>query len=794
MSEPIIPKIAWDAEKQRLALEAVLLGLLRHSSEMIAAVDPSLRVLVCSPALSRELEQVWGVQVRAGMSLEEGLAQEQARARLRALWERALRGEAFTVEESLGGPRWGKRRVYQVTLGPLYDERGGLIGAFLRASRVTRRRRTSHRLRRFRLWLERRIARHIADLQEQEQRLRAILDSSATYIFVKDLSGRYLLVSSACRRACARSIVGQSDRELFPPAIAQTLIAHDQQVLEAGRALEFEERLGPDGGGTVFLTVKFPLRDRQGRVYAIGGIATDITQRKHIEQALRESQERLMVALLASGTGTYRWDFRTREGEQDPNLDRLLGLPPGQTITRVEQFMRYIHPEDRPQVEAQHQRCLRLGADFDAVYRIVRPDGTVRWLMDKGKLVRDEQGRPLYMAGACVDVTDRQQAQEELRRAREESQRNLAQLQAVIAHMDQGLIIGDAQGNIVHANPAALKCHGFASIEELQRSTPRLRQLFEVRDLQGRLLPYEQWPSTRALRGQEFSDMEVEVRRRDTGRAFFASYGGAPIFEPDGRHILSVLTVRDITARKQSERRLRELNETLEQHVAQRTALAQQRADQIHQLAMELIQAEQRERRRIAAVLHDHLQQLLVAAKLGVESLKPQAAGQAHSKLEEVAELLMQSIEASRTLSVELSPPVLFDHGLVAALRWLAQQFDVRHGLHVEVRAQGQCEPRASEVKAMLFQAVRELLLNVVKHAHTDRAWIDVQRTDDLIQIVVEDHGRGCEEHLLMQIERPQGGFGLFHIQQRLRLLGGSFEAWASPGAGCRITLRAPLS
>src|SRR5690606_16829542 len=203
-------------------------------------------------------------------------------------------------------------------------------------------------------------------------------------------------------------------------AIAQTLIAHDQQVLEAGRALEFEERLGPDGGGTVFLTIKFPLRDRQGRVYAIGGIATDITQRKHIEQALRESQERLMVALVAWGSGTYRWDFRTREGEQDPNLDRLLGLPPGQTITRSEQYIQYIHPEDRPQVEAQHQQSLRLGADFDAVYRIVRPDGTVRWLMDKGKLIRDEQGQPLYMAGACVDVTDRQQAQEELRRAREE--------------------------------------------------------------------------------------------------------------------------------------------------------------------------------------------------------------------------------------------------------------------------------------------------------------------------------------------------------------------------------------
>ncbi len=259
-----------------------------------------------------------------------------------------------------------------------------------------------------------------------------------------------------------------------------------------------------------------------------------------------------------------------------------------------------------------------------------------------------------------------------------------------------------------------------------------------------------------------------------------------------GRMAANLRNSQDQT--RQSLDRVRILNETLEERVAERTAIAEQRADQLRRLASQLTQVEQRERRRLAEVLHDHLQQLLVGAKLNLAGLQaefPDAAG--GPILRQVNDLLGESISVSRSLTAELSPPVLYDQGLAQALQWLSRRAQEQHGLCVTVHADPSANPVDEDARILLFQAVRELLFNIVKHAHTDHATVEMRRLDDdRLQIVVKDEGVGFDPTNRPK-SRDSGGFGLFSIRERLQYLGGQMQMSSTPGRGTRVEVVAPL-
>ena len=223
----------------------------------------------------------------------------------------------------------------------------------------------------------------------------------------------------------------------------------------------------------------------------------------------------------------------------------------------------------------------------------------------------------------------------------------------------------------------------------------------------------------------------------------------------------------------------------------ERTQEADRALAHLRLTAAQLTFAEQRERRRLSQVLHDHLQQLIVAAKLRLSALESRADPELRPTLREVDLLLKECIEASRSLAVELSPPLLYDAGLAAALEWLVRQMREKHGLTVSVRADRAADPEAHDVRTVLFQATREILFNVVKHAAVGRARVALEVLDERrLRLVVADDGVGFD---LGRVDPSSpAGSGLAQIKERLGLIGGALELESQPGSGTKISLIAP--
>lgn len=300
----------------------------------------------------------------------------------------------------------------------------------------------------------------------------------------------------------------------------------------------------------------------------------------------------------------------------------------------------------------------------------------------------------------------------------------------------------------------------------------------------------------------------------------FAQYGvvavqSTPLFQEDGgvfgvlstyastpyRPPMSQLTMLDLYARqaerilesKSNEERLRQTNDNLESTVSMKSGELVANQSQLRNLLSELVLTEEHQRQQLASELHDYLAQLLVLAKMKLrQAMGSKSAGVSRRYLEETDQLLKSSVDYARTLIAELCPAELRESGLPAALRSLAAQMP-QHGLAVTLDLTHESFALPHDQATLLYQSIRELLINTVKHAQVDRALVSVSvDASHTLLIVVEDHGPGFDLALL-PAKAAEKHFGLASMQQRIAAIGGSVQIHSAPGKGTRITLAIPL-
>ena len=238
------------------------------------------------------------------------------------------------------------------------------------------------------------------------------------------------------------------------------------------------------------------------------------------------------------------------------------------------------------------------------------------------------------------------------------------------------------------------------------------------------------------------------------------------------------------------------LNREVLQRKRAEEQLASYQAD-LRSLASQLTLAEERERRRLAVHLHDQIGQNLAISHIKLEELRTSLEEAGSTKLvgelDYLTRLLEQTIKETQSLTFRISPPILYELGLEAALECLADQFSQQHGLLTYFESDRQPKPLDENLKVLLFQAVQELLVNVVKHAQAHSLKISMWREQNLLRLGVEDDGVGFNPLVPVYRQGKGGGFGLFSIKERLRPLGGNLEVKSEPGAGTEIVLSVPL-
>lgn|GEM_PF-1748451 len=363
------------------------------------------------------------------------------------------------------------------------------------------------------------------------------------------------------------------------------------------------------------------------------------------------------------------------------------------------------------------------------------------------------------------ESTERERTLSILRESEERLKQSEALLRSITEGTTDAIFVTDRFGRLVFANSVTQALAGH-DIDEILGKTAA--EFFPDPVIGRAMALYNQ-----RLMESDRTEMIEETLSISAGvRSFLTTK--APRRDSDGTVIGLIGIARDITDRKCAEE-----------------ALAEQK--QHDRLNMELVLAGVRERRRVSSVLHDQIGQNLLLQKIKLRMLEDSIDTPPELRmLSEIRELLDESITGVRSLTVQLCPPILATLGLTAAVEWLGKKFKSDYNLDVDVTDDGAPKPLDQEQREVLYQAIRELLINITKHAGTDRAELTLNRERARLIVVVADQGRGYAPAVKSGIASGDS-YGLHFIRRNMEHFGGAMMVASKPGHGTRVTLHFPL-
>jgi PAS domain S-box-containing protein len=606
-------------------------------------------------------------------------------------------------------------------------------------------------------------------LRESEKYYRTLIELSPDIIVVMDLDAKLLTVNQQFLKSGGYffdEVIGVS---------AYDFISGLERILLESKTVDFIKK--KHGSGSEYLFKKkdgqaIPLEvaasilyDDQGRPKGIIVIGRDITERKHNEEVLRQSEDTFRCTFEAIPDPAYIW---TRQAD-----DRLLLSKFNQAATQITKGK----IKDFLGIEAE-----KLFADFPNFVK------KIRLAMDKGerqfseilyKYQTTDESKWLqvdYVKTAedsvmviTKDVTERKWAESQREAALQELRESKALIDAVVENVPLMIFIKEATDlRFVIFNRAGEELLGHDRKSLLGKNNldlfPAEQAAFfmakdrEVLDRGDDMLDIPEEPIMTAKKGQRLLHTRKVCIRGADGTT---------------KYLLGIS--EDITERKEAEAKL----------------LAYQ--EKLRALTSEMMLVEERERRRIASELHDQIGQNLALCKLKVAALEKNLGDDAmKSELAAVRRLLECSIQDARSLIFDLSPPVLYELGFAAALEWLAERIQEQFHVPVEFENRFGDPELDNDRQVILFQVVRELLVNVGKHSRASQAKVILSQEKPFLKIQVNDNGVGFDASQIFAPKKQNGGFGFFSMRERLNYLGGGLEVKSRSGQGSQIMLTVP--
>ena len=316
------------------------------------------------------------------------------------------------------------------------------------------------------------------ELIDKEERLRALFDGSPGHIFIKDLDGRYLTVNHQVESMLGKQsedILGNTDHELFPSELADKFRQTDLEALNAGGPITQEIEFHVQGESRRHIVWKYPLFDARRKPYAICGIATDITERKQAEDALRRSEASLAEAQRLAHLGNWDWDIVNNTLFWSDEIYRIFGLTPQSFGATYEAFLNSVHPEDRAFVKQSVDDALYNREPYSIDHRVVLPDGSERVVHEHAEVLFGEEQQPVRMKGTVQDVTEQRSLEEKLRQA--QKMEAIGQLAGGVAHDFNNLLMIIGGHCEVLQTGSGTAAGSRKALEEIKHATERAASL-----------------------------------------------------------------------------------------------------------------------------------------------------------------------------------------------------------------------------------------------------------------------------------------------------------------------------
>jgi PAS domain S-box-containing protein len=620
-------------------------------------------------------------------------------------------------------------------------------------------------------------------------------------VYVVDKGFRYLIADGPVTDAFGLSremLESHTVSEVFP----QEQSARMEERLRrnfAGETLNYET----NHNGRVYWTQQAPLLDSIGHAIIV---TIDVTERKQAEEALRESEERFHAILRQATAGIVRKDAEGRLIFVNQAFCNMLGYTESELLGKT--IWDLTHPDDVEENKRLYDRTMMEGIPFKLEKRLIREDGSILWVDVSVSPVIDATGKPHSAVAVEVDITGRKQAEEAVS-ASKERYRNLFDLVPVAVYAC------DAKGLIQEFNQQAVELWG----REPKKNDPseRFCGSFKMFYPDGRFMPHKECPMARLLRGETLKphELEILIERPDGTRRNIIPHPLA-LKNERGEIVGAINCVYDITARKQAEEALQQLNLQLENSVLSRTAklrevnqtlrdeIAERKKaeEALHEsrkrlqvLSQRLVHIQEEERRAIARELHDRVGQSLSALNINLVILNNQMSDHAtqpiRTRMSDSMQLAAETITLVRDVMADLRPSVLDDYGLEAALQSHIDSFRSRYNIKVQFEKPVRPIPRlGSSVEMTFLRIAQEALINIARHAEAEQATLSLQPDEKTVRLIVQDDGIGINSW--QEANRP-GSHGLTIMRERAEAFRGDLKVTSIPGKGTKVEVSIPI-